>query len=78
MPHKRDPVRSIRCGDGLWAAAKRAVKKRGDHSVSHIIRGYLAQYIDEADEWIRPMSGRRQGPSQPPTRGANLERDDEG
>lgn len=53
----RDPARSIRVPDPLWTDAQRAVEKRGDPSLSHIIRGYLAQYVSDTGVRRSPASG---------------------
>jgi len=73
----RDPIRHVRIAESLWRAAQRAVVKRGDASVSHIIRRALVQYVSEdTDRTGGPA--RRPGRTPPDhNRGANRnERDD--
>lgn len=57
MGDNREPVRNIRVADDLWQAAQRAVLKRGDPSVSHIIRVALRQYVEETERQVRRRSG---------------------
>ena len=45
MEDRRDPVRHVRIAESLWRAAQRAVVRRGDASVSAIIRRALTQYV---------------------------------
>lgn len=79
VPHNRDPVRSVRVSDELWRAAGRAVQTRGDQSLSHVIRGYLAQYVQAATESKLSVTGRPQKPPRVPTPEERTpsERDDE-
>lgn len=70
MTDNRDPIRHFRMGDGPYEAAQRAVRKRGDRSVSHIIRVALTQYV--RGEWLPPKSAVRNQ-----NRGANREERDE-
>lgn len=77
MIDNRDPIRHVRIAEELWRAAQRAVVRRGDASVSHIIRRALTQYVADEGERGRPPA-RRPGSTQPrPNRGANSERKDE-
>lgn len=77
MIDNRDPIRHVRIAESLWRAAQRAVVKRGDASVSHIIRRALTQYVALEDDAERGRSARRQGAASPPNnRGANSDTND--
>lgn len=53
MPQdNRLPQRKVRTSDDLWERAMRAVTYRGDQSVSHIIRGFLTQYVEETEKMM--------------------------
>jgi len=70
MPQgKRVPVRTFRMEDDLWARAQAAVKYRGDRYVSHIIRGFLTQYVEDTEKMMRRDSAYRA--RVPTNRGAN-------
>jgi hypothetical protein len=62
----REPVRNIRIANDLWKAAQRAVLKRGDPSVTHIIRVALRQYVDETDRQVRRRSSAVHKQGEPP------------
>lgn len=75
MTDNREPKRSIRIGDDLWNAARRAVKRRGDGSISNVVRSKLTQYVRDADgSGGHRASGSERGQASPYNRGAN--RDD--
>jgi hypothetical protein len=58
-------MRHFRASDELWDAAQRAVNRRGDPSVSFILREALVQYVEATE---------RQGDTRPAiNRGANIE-----
>lgn len=61
----REPLHNIRAPGELWERAKWAVKVRGDRSVSHIIRVFLTQYVQDTEKMVA-----RKGRS---NRGANRE-----
>ena len=71
----REPIRAkVRMTLEEWTDVKWAVAWRGDPSVSHIIRGFLRNYVRDAKASARLQEARRRQVKQ---RSELSERDDE-
>jgi hypothetical protein len=47
---EREPLRNIRVSTPIWEAMRIAVEKRGDPSITHILRKAILHYIAETYE----------------------------
>lgn len=54
MPNSQThvPKRSIRVPDNLWAAAQEACERRGDGTLSDVVRRLLQEYVASPDRQL--------------------------